>query len=672
MVSKAVLALVAVVALVALSVFVLPGIQFLAVGGMTVNSISPVGVSVNNGVVTGQYRITVTADHGAESLTGVAGTFDPSLVQSMAGGPLPQNAFTIKIAELKESWNYNVLGLTVKTPIYRIDPVPAAECDKAIGWGIVGAPTGSDYIRCTGFSGLCIKKVQVGWFSAFDNPNTLSQIKVEVSGHGGTKTAVLSNTNPSANLGDIGTFQFTGGLSTGNPTSLPSLYAPYWTGSTSTWKLTSGEKKANYISAFGNEWTTLKACVNSLSSAPTTASIYQWDTTYLNSANTGILKDDITIGSLSGIKVSQSIIGQGTNYAVFSIKPTYETVKPQLVFSINAAWVGIKVDVGKPVISVPPVSPVKFVSGSNAQVVFSVRNQATVPGSFNIGLDASCKNFQQVGYLNSIPFTAGQTQTINNFYIASRGAAMPIQETCNINICEVSGRGGCDTASIFIDMGSPRYCTEGEKSIEGNCGIQCINNAKTNTMCCQNGQTISLINEQFACNGEIPVCSTAADCDDKNPKTVDACVTDIFNKKSCTHTAVACTTAADCDDGNGCTTDTCEAGLLGLGTNHCVNTKIEGCVIPGINMSIIFAILAGAATLGGLYVVYPPRKKKEATLRIATFLVAGIIVSMIVYWILQVQWWQWVLLGGGVWIAVIAAIAILGYFGVLSKIKISR
>ncbi len=63
-----------------------------------------------------------------------------------------------------------------------------------------------------------------------------------------------------------------------------------------------------------------------------------------------------------------------------------------------------------------------------------------------------------------------------------------------------------------------------------------------------------------------PICSTAADCNDRNPCTADSC-----SAGFCSNTPIAgcklCTTAADCNDGNACTTDSCNAGV-------CQNTPI--------------------------------------------------------------------------------------------------
>ena len=60
----------------------------------------------------------------------------------------------------------------------------------------------------------------------------------------------------------------------------------------------------------------------------------------------------------------------------------------------------------------------------------------------------------------------------------------------------------------------------------------------------------------------VPACQTAADCDDSDPCTQDACDT---AADKCTHTALngckACKLDKDCDDGDGCTQDLCD-GLV--------------------------------------------------------------------------------------------------------------
>jgi hypothetical protein len=64
-------------------------------------------------------------------------------------------------------------------------------------------------------------------------------------------------------------------------------------------------------------------------------------------------------------------------------------------------------------------------------------------------------------------------------------------------------------------------------------------------------------------------CRTAADCDDANPCTQDACGAD----GSCAITVIPgcrrCNTAAQCDDGDPCSTDSCTGGVCVNGNSHC-------------------------------------------------------------------------------------------------------
>src|SRR5439155_488217 len=66
-----------------------------------------------------------------------------------------------------------------------------------------------------------------------------------------------------------------------------------------------------------------------------------------------------------------------------------------------------------------------------------------------------------------------------------------------------------------------------------------------------------------------PPCTTAADCNDGN-----ACTTDACNAGSCANTPIPgclpCTNAAQCDDADRCTTDTCATGV-------CAHAPVTGC-----------------------------------------------------------------------------------------------
>ena len=68
-----------------------------------------------------------------------------------------------------------------------------------------------------------------------------------------------------------------------------------------------------------------------------------------------------------------------------------------------------------------------------------------------------------------------------------------------------------------------------------------------------------------------PACTSAAQCDDS-----DVCTTDACSAGACSHSAVAacCKTAADCNDGNACTTDSCSAA-----TGVCGHASVAGCCL---------------------------------------------------------------------------------------------
>jgi cysteine-rich repeat protein len=81
----------------------------------------------------------------------------------------------------------------------------------------------------------------------------------------------------------------------------------------------------------------------------------------------------------------------------------------------------------------------------------------------------------------------------------------------------------------------------------------------------------------FGCSG----CQSAAECDDANPCTEDACVSN-----ACMSTPIPgcgpCQTASECDDGDPCTEDICQAEL-------CVHDPIPGCGAPICGNGVIEA-----------------------------------------------------------------------------------
>ena len=148
---------------------------------------------------------------------------------------------------------------------------------------------------------------------------------------------------------------------------------------------------------------------------------------------------------------------------------------------------------------------------------------------------------------------------------------------CTLDICDPD-TGECDYENAAVPCDDGDACTEGDVCADGVCQpgpdeLDCDDGNECTADACDPaiGECV------YVPSGAPDCCEVAADCDDANPCTADTCDSD---DGSCANVAVAgapcddgdiCTTgdacdadgacagaAADCDDGNECTSDACD------------------------------------------------------------------------------------------------------------------
>ncbi len=146
--------------------------------------------------------------------------------------------------------------------------------------------------------------------------------------------------------------------------------------------------------------------------------------------------------------------------------------------------------------------------------------------------------------------------------------------------------GGQCVAGAPVECGGGGPCRIARCQPAGPAGHECVVDSKPSGTACSDGDGCTLgdaCDSRGNCMPGAPIescCRSAADCDDLNPCTADACDVD---DGSCTH--VALLDGAPCDaDGDGCThPDSCTSGVCvpgapvdcGAGTDPCTSVRCE-------------------------------------------------------------------------------------------------
>lgn len=443
-------------------------------GGLTISSIDDVNVIVNNQEnPDGYFRVTAIADRGAESLSGYVSSGN---INSETGVQT-KRGFNIGLSGLKEVARYQVDNVDV-TPLWEFEvaPVGSTNCD----W------------TCT-FSGMCVKKKQVGTIAGLSSTQTYSEVRVTVRNDAGSQdTKTVSNQQTSATFNNgIGNVRWVGGLSTGVDKPNSALYVPHFTENTNVWKLSkeTGTKYDKYLSDY-NE---VKAYLDQ-----------QCPQLF---ADTNLIKQNIySFNSYASRPFQQEDISfsEGftwTSSTKYDGKLDYKlpvfTMNPELVFTIKADWLGIEIAKGQPRIN--SASSVEFNSGDlQGMSSVSVTNVGDGAGSFDFSLE-DCSRFSQSYPVTGQQFASKQTKTVN-VPIKSTGSADERTETCKIKVCDASGFGTCVESDVVIHQLPALLCTPGRQLVEGNCIKECIGNEYVNVKCCESGERVTTnIVGQYIC-----------------------------------------------------------------------------------------------------------------------------------------------------------------------------
>lgn len=426
-------------------------------GGLTITSIDPVNVQLRpDGTATGFFRVTAVANRGSES---IIGTVSPSDFEQETGFET-KRSFTIELSDLKETARYQVNNFNPQTAFFLTRE-----------FGCIVQP---DW-RCTG-ANLCVNKQNELIRAPINLPSIKSEVDVSVTIGSLRETVSISSDQPS-NQFSFGNVQWVGGLSTGNlPPSPGDFEATFDKERERSWKIvrTTNPERNTYL----NEVPVMLAFLDNacpLFFGDTNRIINRIESFNVLFDNYKSQDDTFSLGFEWMNRQSE------TGAVTLDFNQPIATLNPLLVFTVDAEEVGILVKAGRPRIN-DASSPV-FNSGDlQGRIDVSVTNVGDSSGSFAFSLD-DCASFSQSFSITGVQFAQGETKT-TVIPIKTTGAAVDTTETCTVEVCDTSGFGTCDTASVTITMREARLCTEGRQIIDGSCIKVCQNNELVVQECC--------------------------------------------------------------------------------------------------------------------------------------------------------------------------------------------
>lgn len=480
----------------------------LAGGDITVTSVDLTdNVDGNFNPKTEQWLINTVLNGGGQR---ILGTISPTELQSSSGF---KSEKTLEIdAEVLETFSFPIDNTDTEQIVkYKLEDVNVGK----FSWGVWQRPArcSGDFIFAIGgrvwygqevIGYICYDQSSVGNRAELDPGNV--NFKADIEARVGNERTEVTITNK-----DISSFDFpnnkisvrwTGSLATGS--SIPDhrdVYPVLQSGGNS-WKLVSDNlwddysEQKNEVSSEFTRFISGERVVTSCDSKHGTITsgeeaiqfvgchedFIKEKTILQNSLANEVLKGGASLGQFSGtIPKSQD---------AFTIESTATTLNPNLLFRVDADWIGIVIPEGKPEVISAKQVPDKFVSGEPSRIDVQVKNVGSHGDSFTIALD-SCSGFEQTFSSEAEFIEAGQTETISIDF-SSDSSNEDATNTCKGTVKALNS-GETDTFSFIASKEKANSCNPGEFLSFGNRICQCTDDGKIpdNNECklCEHGVT---------------------------------------------------------------------------------------------------------------------------------------------------------------------------------------
>ena len=327
----------------------------------------------------------------------------------------------------------------------------------------------------------CIYEEDVGNIGYLNTPTTSFNSKITLIARGKAYTEEINSFDATSvsfrdeNNDLLATARWTGSLVTGNEPPSESLYVTTYRtdlGDTNArWRVTEKSK----LTAYSNSRTIGESLLGSVLNTNACASgdLVGCQTNIENILNgINIQLNTLSTGAEVGIGDSKTYL-DGNSISGSTLRTTFDRrfANPEVIFSVKAAWLGIKFGVGEP--EIISINCPTFSSGDNIGVCdVTFKNVGTADGTFRASFIPSTTSTFRQQYVVT-PVTLKPNEQVNVQVYLSHGTSVEETATGTFKVVDVADSSKFDTATTSITMTVPKSCTPYAEEIRGQSIYKC-------------------------------------------------------------------------------------------------------------------------------------------------------------------------------------------------------
>lgn len=436
--------------------------------GFTVTSVStsPNFITPSTDLNSANFLVTTVLDGGGQSIVGY---LSPSEMKQESGYET-EYPLSISINAVDEIVDYPIIN----DPTTKLFKYEIAALETSIFNTNPACPTRDGSVikqlwfpKLTGGMKYCIYEKDVGNIGYLNSPTTTFNSKITLTAHGKTlsqninsfdSTSVIFRDESNALLA---TARWTGNLVTGNLPPSAHLYTTTYRTDlgdiNARWRVTEASKLTSYLDTRSQLEPTLNtmvsygACVSGdfVGCQTKLESIINNMNLKLNTLSTGA---EVGIGDDPNTYLNKNSLSGSTLRVSFDRR----FGNPEIVFSINAAWLGVKFGVGEP--KIISANCPTFSSGDNIGVCdITIKNIGTAEGTFRASfIPASGSDIRQQYVVTPVTLDPDTTTSVQVYL--SHGTSVEESTIGTIKVADIADPARFDTMPVGISMTQPKSC----------------------------------------------------------------------------------------------------------------------------------------------------------------------------------------------------------------------
>ena len=328
----------------------------------------------------------------------------------------------------------------------------------------------------------CVYEKDVGNIGYLNSPTTSFNSKITLTARGKSLTEEINSfDSTSVSFRDennklLATARWTGNLVTGNQPPGAHLYATTYRtdlGDTNArWRVTEASKLTSYL----NTRFQFIPLVNTMVSyGPCVDGDYVGCQTKIESiiSNMNLQLNTLSTGAEAGIGDNPQLILDKNSLSGSTLRTSFDRQfgNPEVVFSINAAWLGVKFGVGQP--QIISANCPSFSSGDNIGVCdVTIKNIGTAAGTFRASfIQASGSDIRQQYIVTPVTLGPGMSTSVQVYL--SHGTSVEESITGTIRVADEADSSRFDEMSVDISMTQPKTCVPYSEEARGQSIYKC-------------------------------------------------------------------------------------------------------------------------------------------------------------------------------------------------------